>query len=385
MGMFMITGLQSYAVYYVEPKRTSSTYEKMERIKTSISSFVNIQKRYPCPSDPALGVNDPNFGLENCTLAAAVNVAPDCTGAGDVCKIAGARVTPASASGQPDFVLIGGVPFKTILCAGYDCTTATASDNGINTITADDIQDGWGSQMTYAVSGYMVMSASFDASYGSIGIQKEDGGSLISPANGAHYAIVSHGSRGMGAYTVDGKIKTPCTAGSPLEQENCDRDDAIFLNGLKSAADEATYFTDIIAFQTYTLSSIWDYSTVSGNENDVYNLNAGNVGIGIATPTEKLEVNGAIKGDIFKADQICDMTGMDCFDPSVLGGAVGSTCPPAAAGFIKLVTGVGNNAVECSGDIPFPSGLAGKSCPPGPPQQYMVGMNSLGEVICKPL
>lgn len=375
MGIFLITTLQAYSTYYIEPKRTSSTYEKMERIKIAIASFVNVQKRYPCPSNPALDTSDPNFGLEDCTLANAVNAIGTCHGG--ACKVAGARVTPASTAPNPDFVLIGAVPYKTILCGGYACTSTNASDFGIP-FAMDDIQDGWGTQMTYAVSGYQVMSATFDSSFGTIGIQKEDGGSLIHPTNGAHYAIISHGLRGTGGYTINGRIKKPCASGSALEMQNCDGD-AFFLNGLKRMSDEATFFSDIVTFQTYTLSSLWDYSTVATHENDVYNLNGGNVGIGIAAPAERLDVNGAIKGLTLKTNTICDIVGTNCFDPSVLGGPTGSVCT-APSGHISLVTGIQNNTVGCSAAIPLPVVLAGQSCALG---SYAVGINSLGQIICR--
>lgn len=373
-GILMSGMLQLYSIYLKKTK-SSLTYERVTLVKASITSFYGLEKRYPCPADPSLDLSDPAFGLEDCALIPAI--VPDGTCNGANCKVAGARDTEADADADPDPVLVGGIPFKTI--ANRITSSLVSGDRWIKFAALGDIQDGWGQQMTYVVTGYLAQAATFEAAHGAVAIRKEDGGTLVRPENGAHYALVSHGGNWSGAYNIHGKQSVACPAAG-TEAENCDGD-STFISGLHSESAGSLYYDDFVSFESYVLSSIWDYSDVAGYEDDIYNLNGGNIGVGLSAPQEKLDVFGNVMADEVHAPQICDSAGTNCFPADILGGPTGIVCPAgSAANTIRLATGIANNNVVCSGDLPLPSGFAGQSCPSG---QYMSGVNSMGSIVCQ--
>ncbi|MFH1157996.1 MAG: prepilin-type N-terminal cleavage/methylation domain-containing protein [Pseudomonadota bacterium] len=430
-GLLLVAGMQSYDGY-VKRQRFTETYERMNAIKASFSDFTNASNRYPCPADPSLDMTDPGAGIENCALMSFA--VPIGTCVGGVCKVAGARDTAADGDTDTDPVLTGGVPFRTLRWASatasaadwvtshgyvagdivwessipYKCMSdhvsaaAFATDLGAgmwgplegdkraNTMHMELVRDAWGHQFTYAVSGYMAQTATFDTSHGAVAVRNEFGRTLVQPTDGAHYALVSHGDNGFGAHNVNGSITFPCPASPALEGNNCNGG-SVFIDGLRSIVSGVGYFDDLVTYEAYVISRLWDYSKAFGFENTLYNLNKGNVGVGTDNPAYKMDVIGPVRGDDVNTPLLCDYThdsgNAYCFDPDILGGVTGIGCTTATANNIKLVTGIaGQNGanpgyVLCSGDIPLPVLTpGGQTCPAG---QFIVGVTLLGTIICE--
>lgn len=397
-GVILVAAMQAYGVY-IAGERPLKAYAKNKAVQEALSDFLGANRRYPCPADPTLDMENPHAGVEQCTLILAVGAC-----SGGICKVAGQRDTEADPDSTVDPVLIGGVPFRSIgeskrasMASPTTTVEAKARSAGVSRASLD-VLDPWGNQLTYAVSEHMTAVATFKSSFGVIDVQKEDGASLTDPAKAVHYVLVSHGDNGAGARDSAGIMGTACIAGT-LEEKNCKKatSNGVFVSGLRSMGSPASqYFDDTVLYGTYVLSSLWDYSPISGFKNDLRNLNEGNVGVGTDTPQEKLDIwvtapgekatiraggAGATPGS-FKSPELCDRSGINCFPADLLGGTTGMRCPPAPSGpgFINLVTGVKNNSVVCA-EVVLPS-LRGKSCPLSTPQKYIAGIDSSGAIIC---
>ncbi len=268
-----------------------------------------------------------------------------------------------------------------------------------NDITLKSVLDPYGFQMTYAVTGSLTAKATAHNSYGAIDIVTEDNIGLVRPAGSAHYVLVAHGDNHVGAFNTAGQVPFPCTTGNvTVDERNCDGD-ATFVQGLRSvntatAATRALYYDDAVWQSVINISSLWEF--VDGSP-DIFNLNIGNVGIGTATPAERLQVVGNLRAETARQDLICDSGGANCWNPDDLAGPVGTTCNttafPVPAGRMRVVVGIKNGRVKCSSTNPadpdydplFPDParvtpiLGAPSCPTG---QFMKGFGAGGAPVC---
>ena len=374
-GLVMAAAFSIYKSYF-DSESLHETYYKEIVINDAIMTFYGMARRYPCPADGSLSAADPMYGIENCNdgPAPVPVVLGSCNASGGYCN-AGGRDTGLDGTPGPDSVLIGVLPFRTIM------KTISAGGASSNLSFSSSI-DRWGRFFSYAVTKIMTSNSTFNAAAGAISIIKEDNASLLAKPGMAHYAVISHGKNGAGGFVAEtGVISSPCDAGSPLERKNCDND-ATFMAALLSLGDGASYNDDIVFFQSWVASSLWD---IAANGIDIFNKNPGNVGIGTATPTEKLEVAGslALSGNYnARSMQICDDAGGYCFPSSLLGGTPGLDCKNVASptGTYRLLTGIVNGAPVCSDPIPFPAIAA--SQPPCGSGQFVSGVNMDGTFIC---
>jgi prepilin-type N-terminal cleavage/methylation domain-containing protein len=422
-GLLMAAAIQMYYVY-VQNMYYQGTIDKLNAVYSSMSSFASSKGRFPCPSDPTVPFTQTAAGLENfnaatgtCTAFAAIAI-NTCNAAGSMCKVDGARDTLADLETvNPDPVLIGGLPYKTIK-SGIERFTSGAvlpptpecystvngtpqpcdadSDGNVDAgvylpttiatftdINMTDALDPWGYQMGYAVTQAVTNPSTYgQGQYGAINVQTEDGTQLLSPAGNANYVIVSYGPNHMGAYTSQGVMTIACVAGT-VDAENCDND-SLFTSGLRVLTPGANYYDDVIKYSSVTLSKIWEF--VDAGSNDIYNKNFGNVGVGTTTdPAERLEVNGNIKvsaGGELKQNLLCDTNGTNCWSPNLLGGPVGNgnQCPAAPSGTVNVMTGITNGQITCTAvPLPLPTGFNGQSCTT--PGEFVIGFSSSG-IIC---
>lgn len=374
-AMLFLTGLQYYTLY-TKDRLLRESREKQEQISTSISRFAAnaVNSRLPCPADPSLPFDDPNYGYEDCTMRGAGFALGDCSGPGStgICKVGG-RDTTVDGDTDPDAVLIGMVPFNTIRL-GIEASAANLDDTSYFTGL-----DPWGRPMTYAVTAALTDSATYQSQYGAITVLTEDGIQLTDPDDSAHYVLVAHGFNHAGAYNSYGVVANACELALD-EGDNCDGD-ASFVVGLYSTQPGSPdYFDDTVWYTSFSMSRLWDFEQGTGN---IYNMNVGNVGVGTNTPAERLQVVGNLRGDDFSQALLCDTNGTSCWPASNLGGSPGTQCPstPAvAAGFMRVVNGVQGGEVVCT-DIPMLTTVANQAC--AGVGEYVVGFDESGAIICE--
>lgn len=392
-ALMMSVALSLYSAY-LNDARYHDSYEKQLNIRNSLASYRGTAQRYPCPARRDLPLTDPQAGIEDCTLQS--NIYPVGTCLNSICKVPGQRDTPVDVETVlPDPVLIGAVPYRTIkdglvsaLCYNafnveVDCAdpTAVARDESRLTDTnIRDMLDTWMFQMTYAITLSQTAASTFKPSYGAIAVRSEIGNSLVNPPDSAHYVIVSHGSNRMGGYSSGGILTNACVPGT-VDFENCN-DDSIFTAGLLSMAPGAGYYDDIITYQTYSLTTLWEYGDIDGMV--MYNRNDGNVGIGTSDPEAKLHVNGEIAVDQnLVTNGICNGVGDpgSCWTPATIGGLPGLECDggPPSAGEVNIMTGVAYGKSRCEA-VPLVAPVPNQVCPVG---TYMRGVNIAGSIICE--
>jgi type II secretory pathway pseudopilin PulG len=382
-GIVLVIATQFLNIH-AQKNRIDITNHNLDLSKSALLEFYALQGRYPCPADPTLTPNDSNYGIERCRAAVTNNCLAGVP-ANIKCTRNGAR--DADGDGNDDTVMIGALPFNTIERAIVDTP-----------FTIGMAQDAYNIQLTYAVSEKMtaqifsVVNAA-NPHLGTISILDENYINIIEPANAAHFAVFSHGDNAVGGYTSrEGKKAAPCItglatdppnkepdpglnqAGIPLERENCDGNDAIFVSGLRSTVDDAGYFDDSIRFETGALTNHWTYSLTSAKET-IFNTNMGNVGIGLTAPTSKLHVAHNIQAEAsIGAVEFCKDGGdPDCMRTVAIAG-VGSKCPPGFA-----AKGISQNTLVCQQvflDLPT------EACPNG---EFLVGVSNLGHIECRVL
>ena len=372
-GVLLVAGLKAYQLY-LKNERIIETRDKLDQISATLSNFKSETSRYPCPADPTLGVNDPNFGLEDCSLMAGPSAFGTCTqGSGQgVCIVEGRNSQP---------VLIGSLPFKTIRntfdTASFDIgDPATWSDDKVISYDNADFEAGtdpWNFQMTYAITGTLTDAATFDGKAGAIAVETELGVQLSDPPGSRHYVVVSHGENHRGAYSFEGNIPFPCDLVS-VEGENCDGDDT-FVSGLRTDQEGANYYDDSILYDLSSATTIWNFS--EDQPGDIYNANPGNVGVGTSDPLEKLHVAGTMRVDNLHMEQVCDTGGTNCWTPAKV-----LRCPDASPGNISVATGFVAGEIVCE-EVPAPRVLRNQSCTV--PGEFMVGVRTDGTIICEPL
>lgn len=382
IGLIIAAALPSLRTY----KSTHDFYETRENMQIAhdaLREYFGLQGRYPCPADPTLAEDNPNFGLEpaDCKFAAT-----DPCPTGLVCTNTGTR--DADNDGNPDAIMIGVIPSRTLAeamrFAPFEIT------NG---------KDAYLGQITYAVTEALTLRSNTvtrpaNIQLGAITVRDEFSRDIIDPPQSAHYVIVSHGFNSRGAYNLQGNQVGDCdvntiaaglpsppppgdidVAGVPgieLELENCDNDDGRFISGLQTLVDGDGYFDDHLFFNAQTATSLWRQSSL--NPNFLYNTNFGNVGIGTNTPLNKLDVNGSLRAQtsVTADGGYCDTADpTECLDPDAIGGTAMTPCPTG-----QVATGIENNNLVC---VPlFAAGIT-FNCPGG---TFVTGFTNIGNVTC---
>ncbi|TAL28082.1 MAG: hypothetical protein EPN97_15425 [Alphaproteobacteria bacterium] len=406
-GLLMAAGLRLYDTY-LRDKNAHDSYDKLRVLDSSLSYYINLNGRLPCPSNPSIPVTDPNAGREIAASSCATlrNAAtPVGTCLDGVCKVDGYADTEADTDTNVDPVLVGGVPFVAMRAGGASLQSAV---------------DAWNYQFTYAVSGYLTNASTYRSSWGAIDVRTEPsatsprtgttlatlgGTSMLDPVGSSQYVIIAHGSNHLGAYSAEGKVTVPCSG--TQDADNCDNNPVVqtqasFTAGLRvdstattsgtmcpgAVAGTRCTFDDLLVYNSYAMSSLWDFVGTSG---DIHNLNPGFVGLGTSTPTQQLDVNGDIKATQLNATLLCDKaSGAECWSPDLLA-APASTgnslyCPDTATpGMADVVIGITNDASvppkpkAVCGLAPKVQPSANQTCPPG---QFVLRFNPTGGIVC---
>lgn len=376
IGILTAPLIQSYNLW-----RKRATYENnlanFNVTADAIDNFYFIYGRYPCPADPTLGSEDPNYGMEE-------NDNPD-SGSGN-CTMA------AEPSGK---VIIGALPFKTLK------------------MKPDEALDSFGNKMVYAVTLDLTKKTTFNNNKGEIHVlevPKNQHGECsglaaqdlnLNPTTGTvqppyfHFLFFSLGANGKGAYNAEGNLVQQCTnvitpgggGGTNYELENCANDDPVFVNSTCAYEENlasARYFDDQFyggfASDNQAPSKIWD------NGDDINNLGTKNLYIGIGTPSPEydLDVMGNIRasaqdpsdpnntavGNTY-AGAYCTEGGK-CFSA----GSIAGDDPDMSCTSSTALSGIGSSQAKCVDTV---AKLKAKKCSSG---KYALGFDAAGNIIC---
>lgn len=263
---FMVAGaLQVYTAYRANQLQNEMV-ERMKDARAGMNDYLDNDpeddalplaqqdspwQRYPCPADMALAPSDPGFGEElRLSSSTCGPLAP-----GSLVEI----------NVGPDVVYIGAVPLT--------------DDEGRKILGREQAVDSYLNTMTYAVSGPMVQTDARTSGGAGVITITDDTGNPVTDR--AEYIIISHGPNATAT--------CPAPGANQGDRENCDYDDAVFSDNIRSEVTGVGSFDDWVV---YTLSPEQDKEWWSGTEQGrfVQNRNPGNVGVATTNPLEKLDV-----------------------------------------------------------------------------------------------
>ncbi|MBA4130683.1 MAG: hypothetical protein C0519_04585 [Hyphomicrobium sp.] len=203
---------------WIEKEEHKSSKLNAKTVEEALDAYRKVNKRLPCPADPALNPGDAGFGEELYT--------------GGAC----AGTLPAAAGGTGNAV-VGVLPTKTL-------------GLGENLVT-----DNWGNRFDYYLDKRMATENAFSvyppasSNIGDIEVRDESGSVRTDKAI---YAIVSRGANERGALTRAGTLKNAAT--SDLNEQANNHFNA---SGTASAKDNVVVqaspgkdFDDIVMFKT---------------------------------------------------------------------------------------------------------------------------------------
>jgi prepilin-type N-terminal cleavage/methylation domain-containing protein len=396
--VLIIAGISMLAVTkfistYMQSMKHQRTIENLEMAMSAITEYAGLHGYYPCPANPKAAPGDTDYGVSKCRAAG--DDEDNCTNVPIGIKCTTDNSRDGDNNGSNDVVMIGAIPFRTL--SDPDHVKSTPFREHHKT-------DGYGTLLSYAVTEHLTeknpensLIRPFDPLEGGISVLDGNLNSVMDPAAEAQFVIFSHGKDGVGGYSSEGNLIENCyvpsipgnppdTAPAPglyngtgkIETENCDGNDAIFIDDLLSLADNNNYFDDFLYYKGRGIGSLWKRSLASPNgESYLYNTNLGNIGVGTSTPDSKLHIIGDISTDLemISRQGYCDPSGVGCLKPSFLGGTSGNTCADN-----EIAYAVGDNKLECREvDWVIPN----KTCPIiNGKQSYMEGFSNMGNLYC---
>lgn len=213
----LVASFSGALVSYLQKSKQSENSIKIDEIETALITYFNAYGKLPCPALADAKPDTANFGRQ---------LSADCTS------------VPAS----PALIL----------------TTNTGKNIRIGSLPTRDLNlpdeymlDSYSKRFIYAVTETSASAGQFNINDGAIGIVDSNGNSVITPANSAHYAIVSTGADGFGSYNLEGNRLNACV-GSTAQLENCN-DDGIFRSTeLVSTSTTADQIDDTVVYKLFT-------------------------------------------------------------------------------------------------------------------------------------
>lgn len=370
-GMLFAAFIKLYSTQQNQKKFTK-TIENINIMQDVINQYFGTFGCYPNPSRLDVPLNHIDYGIEKprSNINVACTIAPPLPTSGLDCENFDGR--DVDGDGVDEEIIIGALPVVTI-----------ATDFELNGVTTNFQElaaiDGYGAKFTYAVTEKMTCSntalsptnpASPQA--GAIKIVDESRPTrrdVTTPPASAHYVIFSHGENQEGAYSKEGILIDSCFSNLSLippapapppgaiapsgmrnDTENCDSNDAVFLKGIISLADNDSYYDDILTYRASNNIPIWRRSAFGGTQTWIYNANLGNVGVNTTNPLSPLDVNGNVVAKIAtEADQgFCNpanRTANDCLNPDIIGGPY--TLPRNACPVGEIAVGIWQSQIQC--------------------------------------
>ncbi len=375
ISILLTVAIVKFIEGYQEQIKHEETKRSVANAETAIGKFYELAGRYPCPADRSLVQGDSGYGKEDCTTPNFVNGARDIDGNGTTAnERVMVGVLPTYATVTPET----GIP--------YEVTLAELIED--NEVVNPNITDAWGNIPLYAVTEVLTkkydqaspatIAATFDTYKGAIAIVDENDRDTGGTKQDAHFVVISMGADGMGSKNLaSGRNENCSDTGYTLQKSNCDLADAKFISGLRStASNKNSYYDDYVAFTSTVPMTLWSKNGTNG----VSTVTTGKVGIGTATPKEKLEIGNSVAGASDStlmverstfSGQLCDITDpTKCITPESL---VGLACP--AGQYMKRVYMAGG---LLKGECVALNLTNNYTCTNG----YVRGMDTEGNVMC---
>jgi len=193
--------------------------DNLTTVKIALNGYQASFGRLPC-------VAPRSAGLPNLPLAQEI---PNCTTDPSTANVQNTARVELPPAGSGIWLRIGALPIHTL---------GLPEAMGV---------DGWGNQITYAVTESLTDSASFPAGVGRIRVVDAAGTNL---ATNASFILLSHGADGKGAFTATGRaLGEACNASAGLDQENCNND-TVFRDAGLELTSGATFFDDLMLYLT---------------------------------------------------------------------------------------------------------------------------------------
>lgn len=396
--------ISQFVKTFTDKARYDDTVEALKVTQAAMKEYYALRGHYPCPATPdsdgeqqCRDETDGAYDPDTCTIVPA----------GLSCTTTSSR--DGDGNGADDVVMIGVVPYAELFDRVKDTPfTSTYRRDGYNTL------------LTYAVTEHMTRSEDHDVenpappTEGAINVVDENENDVLVNANTAHFVVFSHGSNRKGGYSLSGEIAEGCTVqqldggGNPVfdgngdpvmvnpptgpsggaydpEIENCDNNDAIFQNGIRSTnTDGNNYNDDLLLYTATGFLPLWSKSLGCAADEGtcLYNTTLGMVGINIE-PTSEFHVAGDVGVEIqVETTNYCE--GNDdstCFIADNIAGP-GSTCGTGQAAYA-----IQNGQLECR-DITWAN--PNSSCPavpgvsPAPDDpRYVTAISNKGALHCR--
>ncbi len=391
-GFILAAGLNSYGQYQAK-SQVEATQDKINKLTTNLGRFYSAYGRYPCPASFSAKEGDVDAD-GNTTYGVMTDCYDESVAVGscsaDYCV--SETTIDSNGDGTLDMTLRvrkGTVPFHTLKEGmGWDIDEEAfagpipfglVADERLKKytrtpdISSKDALDVYSNRFTYTLTERQGTDQNLPK-LGAIEIKNEHGEDLSANAD---YVIVSHGTNIDGGYSFDGNVLGDnCSADLPAnERENCDNDHQYVSSLRYDAEGSDNQFDDTVSYNAMFNYFLWDIAeTVDPDIYDVYNLNAGNVGVGAIDPLEKMHVLAGnmivdeiakeesggvvtkVAGDI-EAEKICGYdadSGEDCFDPQKIGGT-GLDCERPddvlnhadLSPHFRVINGINNEKLDC--------------------------------------
>lgn len=218
MGFLMTGGIYLLNTYDAVQTDIKSS-EKTADLQAALRNFIDINKRYPCPTRMDIAPDQPGFGLEDCTIT-------DVSGRDGLGVKIGAA--PVRTLNVPDSLIVDGFGRRHI----YAVTTDLTANDG-----SADVRNGLGA--------ITIMHK--------LGDHEE---TLSNHEGYITYLLMSPGSDDRGAYDINGEEILPCETGT-IAGENCDMSDATFYTTVTQSVGDSTDFTHNFAFAANTPAHYW--------------------------------------------------------------------------------------------------------------------------------
>ncbi|MCK5374704.1 MAG: type II secretion system protein, partial [Alphaproteobacteria bacterium] len=302
-------GIARFVNIYMKSAEHKTTIENLEMAYDALEEYAGLNGYYPCPANPEAAPGDSDYGRSSCRDDEESGFNADaCTNIPDGISCTTTNSRDGDNNGHKDVVMIGVLPFRDL-----------AEKVKSTPFKVLHRVDGYGTLITYAVTERLTKANSdnnlitpFDPMTGSISVLDENLTSVMIPDKEGQFVIFSHGLDGMGGHSKEGQALENCfvpstTGGVPdtipdeglyngkgkIETENCDNNDAIFIKGILSLADNNDYYDDYLYYKGRGISALWEGSMAGDTgESYIYNTNPGGVGVGTSQPNTKLHIMG---------------------------------------------------------------------------------------------